>query len=201
MKDSLVILLHGVGSRGADLAPLAELWAEALPNTAFEAPDAPLAFDLGRSGHQWFSVAGVTEESRPARVATARPAFNTLVAELLEKHGLTDRPDKLAFVGFSQGSIMALDAVATGRWPIAGVVAFSGRLPADVSATPAVDTNILLIHGGADPVIPATESVRAEALFTRAGVPASARVIPGLGHTISQEGAGWAAEFLAAVLG
>ena len=205
MKDALVIFLHGVGSRGADLAPLAELWAQALPHVAFEAPDAPMPFDGGGHGHQWFSVSGVTEANRPARVATARPAFDALIRGLMVKHGLDARPDRLAFVGFSQGAIMALDAVADGRWPVAGIVAFSGRLATDMTTppepgSPVRDTNVLLIHGSADPVIAASESIRAEALLTGAGIPAASRIIPGLGHTISQEGAAWGAEFLAAVL-
>ncbi|MFT4150744.1 MAG: dienelactone hydrolase family protein [Paracoccaceae bacterium] len=201
MKDSLVIFLHGVGSRGADLAPLAQLWAGTLPHAAFEAPDAPHPFDGGGNGCQWFSVAGVTEANRPARVEAARPGFDAVVAALMDRHGLAGRPDRVAFVGFSQGSIMALDAVASGRWNVAAVAAFSGRLPAGVSDHPAADTNVLLIHGAADRVLPATEAVRAEALFTRAGVQAEARVIAGLGHTISQEGAVLAGEFLAERLG
>lgn len=201
MKDSLVIFLHGVGSTGADLAPLAQLWADALPHAAFAAPDAPFAFDGGGAGRQWFSVSGVTEANRPGRVQAARAAFDALVTELAARHGLTGRPDRLAFVGFSQGSIMALDAVASGRWNVAAVAAFSGRLAGGVSADPLPDTNILLIHGSADPVIPASESVRAEALFTRAGVQAEMRLIEGLGHTISPEGADLAADFLAERLG
>lgn len=201
MKDSLVVFLHGVGSRGDDLAPLGEMWQGFLPRTAFESPDGTEPFSGGGHGRQWFSVAQVTEANRPARVQAARPAFDAMVSGLMAKHGLADRPDRVAFVGFSQGAIMALDAVASGRWPIAGVVAFSGRLPAGLSETPALDTNVLMIHGSADPVMPVGESLRAEALFTKAGISAQARVIPGLGHTISQEGAGWAADFLAEVLG
>lgn len=196
MPRSLVIFLHGVGSRGMDLAPLSEMWTDALPHTAFEAPDAPNPFDGDSAGRQWFSVSGVTEHNRPARVQAARAPFDQVVTALIARHRLTDRPDRVAFVGFSQGSIMALDAVATARWNVAAVVAFSGRLPAGVDRC-APDTNVLLIHGGADRVIPATESVRAQALLTRAGVQAEVRVIAGLGHSISQDGAMQAAAFLA----
>lgn len=38
MSDALVIFLHGVGSSGASLAPLARVWADVLPNAAFAAP-------------------------------------------------------------------------------------------------------------------------------------------------------------------
>ena len=54
----LVILLHGVGSNGADLMGLAQMWAPALPGVIFESPDAPHAFDHG-PGYQWFSITGV----------------------------------------------------------------------------------------------------------------------------------------------
>ncbi len=200
MKETLVIFLHGVGARGGDLAPLGEIWAEALPRTDFEAPDGPEPFVGGGPGRQWFSVAGVTEANRPGRIVAARPAFDAVIRGLTDRHGLGDRPDRVALVGFSQGAIMALDAVASGRWKLAGVVAFSGRLAGAVTSRAAIDTNVLLVHGGSDPVIPATESVRAEALLSRAGFSARAKVIPGLGHTISQEGMDRAGRFLAEVL-
>lgn len=130
MPSSLVILLHGVGSRGADLAQLANLWTEQLPDTAFAAPDAHFAFDQGGFGRQWFSVRGVTAANRPARVADARAAFDATVTAAIAEAGLAGRPERIAFVGFSQGAIMALDALASGRWPLGAVVAFAGRLAA-----------------------------------------------------------------------
>ena len=60
MKETLVIFLHGVGARGSDLAPLGQIWAEALPRTDFAAPDGPEPFTGGGAGRQWFSIAGVT---------------------------------------------------------------------------------------------------------------------------------------------
>ena len=57
MSDSLVILLHGVGSSGTDIGGLAPALAPALPNTKFVSPDGPGRFN---AGHQWFCVTGVT---------------------------------------------------------------------------------------------------------------------------------------------
>ncbi|CEG39203.1 phospholipase [Plasmopara halstedii] len=45
---------------------------------------------------------------------------------------------------------MALDALASGRYPLAGVVAFSGRLAVDGELTPQPHLPALLIHGQAD---------------------------------------------------
>lgn len=199
--SALVIFLHGVGSRGADLAGLGGLWGPQLSDTAFGAPDAPFAFDQGVSGRQWFSVRGVTEADRPQRVVDARAAFDQTIRAIIEANGFADRLGRVAFVGFSQGSIMALDAVASGRWPVGAVVAFSGRLASPKPLAPASGTKVLLVHGDADPVIPAQESAQAEATLQTAGIDARQQRLRGLGHTISAEGAAIAGNFLADVFG
>ena len=53
--DSLVIMLHGLGSSGDDLIQLASFWGESLPNTIFYSPNAPQPFDQAPFGFQWFS--------------------------------------------------------------------------------------------------------------------------------------------------
>lgn len=195
MKRHLVILLHGVGSNGAGLAPLADAWRHELPNVDFASPDAPFAFDRG-PGRQWFSISGVTEANRPERVAAARAAFDQTLHDIIASHGLTDAPERVALVGFSQGSIMALDALASGRWPVAGIVAFSGRLASPLPLTPVKTTPALLIHGDADPIMPVGESERAAAALNTLGVDATVHVLPGVGHTVSFEGASLAGLFL-----
>lgn len=198
MKRNLVILLHGVGSNGANLATLAEAWRQTLPNAAFAAPDAPFPFGPG-PGRQWFSVIGVTEANRPERVAAARAPLDETLGDIIAAHGLTDQLERIALVGFSQGSIMALDAVASGRWPVAAVVAFSGRLASPQPLTPALGSRVLLIHGDADPVMPVGESAQAASILKRLGVAATNRVLPGVAHSISAEGASIAGAFLAGI--
>lgn len=197
MSESLVILLHGVGSSGADIGGLEPVLAPGLPNTRFAAPDAPGRFNIG---HQWFSIIGVTEENRPDRVLAARPAFDSLIAETISRAGFNARLDRVAFVGFSQGSIMALDAFASGRWPVAGIVAFSGRLASPKPLTPNSQTRLLLVHGSDDAMMPASETEEAAQILGNAGVDVSTLILPGLGHSISGEGVVAAQRFLADVL-
>ncbi|MCJ8519509.1 phospholipase/carboxylesterase [Pseudorhizobium tarimense] len=197
--DVLVIMLHGVGSSGSDLAPLADAWTTALPGAAFASPDAPAASSFG-SGYQWFSVAGVTEENRAGRVHDARPSFDAVVSAVIEENDFSNRLDRIAFVGFSQGTIMALDAVASGRWPVGAVVGISGRLASPLPLQPALRTPVLLIHGSGDEIIPATESTRAAVTLRALGVAVETVIVPGLPHTISIEGADKAGSFLAASL-
>jgi phospholipase/carboxylesterase len=196
MSRTLVILLHGVGSSGSDLSPLGTAWRQVLPHTDFAAPDAPFAFDHG-PGHQWFSLDGVTETNRPERLAAARVAFDRMLGDIVAAHGLTGRLDRVALVGFSQGSIMALDAVASGRWPVAAIVAFSGRLASPQPLTPSKATRMLLIHGAADPVILAAETDRAAVLLRQHGLDVASHILPRIGHTISPEGMAIAGDFIA----
>ncbi len=199
-RDTLAVLLHGVGSSGRDLASLADAMRAFLPRTHFAAPDAPTRFDHG-PGRQWFSVAGVSPQNRPQRIEAARADFDRILSAKIDRFGLMGRMERVALVGFSQGAIMALDAMASGRWPVAAVVAFSGRLSSPAPRAPAAGSRALLVHGEDDAVIPAEETRAAAAKLREGGVSVESQVLPGLGHTISKEGIAIAAEFLAKSLG
>lgn len=199
MAKALVIFLHGVGSNGDDLAPIGQHWAALLPDVVFASPDAPYAFEQG-FGYQWFSLAGVTVENRPARVREARAAFDARLSEIMAQNTMADQWDKVVLVGFSQGAIMALDALVDGRYPLAGVVAFSGRLAFDGPLTPQPYTPAMLIHGHADDVIPWRESESAAHRLKSANVPTETLFEPKTGHSISGQGALHAAAFIAQCL-
>ena len=200
-SNSLVVFLHGVGANGADLAPLADTLLPYLPSAVFASPDGPERFDGGGSGRQWFSVAGVTQASRSERVRHARAAFDRVVSGEIKKHGFAGRVDRIAFFGFSQGAIMALDAVASGRWPVRALVAASGRLATEPEAKAEHLTKILLMHGENDPVIPVQETRLAAERLRAAGFEVEAHLYPGLGHGLSPEVVQTASKFLARQLG
>ena len=198
---SLVVFLHGVGAAGAALAPLAGPLQAFLPSAAFASPDAPDPFDGGRRSRQWFSVAGVSAANRQQRVERAREGFDRVVRAAIAERGFAGRLDRVAFFGFSQGAIMALDAIASGRWPVAAVVAASGRLPGQADPhSAAAATPALLLHGEADGTVPAEESRRAAKLLKAAGFTVETRFFARLGHSISGEGVEAAGAFLARVL-
>jgi phospholipase/carboxylesterase len=198
MTSSLVILLHGVNATGADLAPLGDLWRKALPDTAFVAPDAPFPTPIGR---QWFSLDDVTPENRLARIAAALAPCDMLMREIIADHGLSDRPERVALVGFSQGAMMALDAQASGRWTFGGIVGISGRLASPPPLAPSRATPVLLIHGDDDSVIPCSESREATSVLQSLGVQTSLYILHGVDHCISSEGALLARDYLVERLG
>lgn len=198
MTKKIVILLHGVGSSADDLQPLADSWAKIIPNTVFVSPNAPLRFDQS-FGYQWFSISGVSAENRPQRVEAAREGFDCVISGILEENAIDASKDKVIFVGFSQGSIMALDALVSGRYPLAAVVAFSGRLASVEPFIPTHDVRALLIHGKVDQVIPWTESQIAEQKLKAIGVDVQLSLEEGTSHTISPAGAQTAARFIATI--
>ncbi|MBY6265163.1 hydrolase [Azospirillum sp. 412522] len=197
----LVILLHGVGSSGADLMPLAQSWRQALPGTAFAAPDAPYPFDMG-NGHQWFSIAGVTEENRPGRVAAALPALAALVEAERRRAGVA--PADVALAGFSQGSIMALHFAMTSPERCGAVLAFAGRIAAPAQASDAGGAGrlppILMVGGGADSIMPPAVVQAAAAHLRSSGFAVEEHLLRGVPHTITAAGAQLGLSFLERVL-
>lgn len=181
---SLVVLLHGVGSNARDLVPLADAWADALPSAAFASLDGVEPFDGGFDGRQWFSLRDVNPENREARATAAYGALRALLDAELAHWGLDI--GRLALVGFSQGSIMALHHIATDPDGALAVVAYSGRLASPVTAHSA--SPVALIHGEDDPVIDASELSHAATTLQAAGYPVEAYLLPDVDHTISEEG-------------
>lgn len=196
MSKQVVILLHGVGSNGKDLSALGEFWKPTLPDTLFLSPDAPFHFDQGGEGFQWFSLTGVTTENRPQRIVEARKSFDETMSRIFSVQGIDPNKDKVVFVGFSQGSIMSLDALVSGRYPLAGIVAFSGRLSSPQPFEKSYDTPVFLVHGKNDAVIPWSESEKAKVQLMDLGFAVESRYEDHTQHTISPEGAMAAAEFI-----
>jgi phospholipase/carboxylesterase len=177
----LILLFHGVGSNAQSLVPVGQQFAAHYPAAWVLSLEGLEASDFG-VGRQWFSVAGVTEENRPGRVAAAMPAFCALIEQLQTASGVAAQNTTL--VGFSQGSIMALEASQTQPARAAHVIAFSGRFAS--APTQAVQcTSVHLIHGDADPVMPVENSRRAARQLQALGVPVTLDIEPGMGHSIN----------------
>jgi phospholipase/carboxylesterase len=199
---SLVILLHGYGSNGDDLIGLAPHWRGALPHTAFVAPNAPEICPGAPDGYQWWGITSLDRAARAAGAGRAAPALEAFIDAELARHGLTEA--SLALVGFSQGTMMALQVGPARPRPLAGIVGYSGML-ADETALAATDgaprAPVLLVHGDADPMIPIAAFQTAKAALERHGFAVESHVSPGLGHSIDYQGLSLGGAFLARALG
>lgn len=181
LAHSLIILLHGVGATPAAMAPLAGRIASALPHAVIAAPPAALPYDLGEQGHQWFSVDGITEDQRPARIRAALPAFVDTIRGLQRVHGAA--PENTVLAGFSQGAIMAL-AACTEVWLARHVVAIGGRF-APLPAAWEGRTTVSLVHGTMDGTVPADHSRRAAARLAELGADVHLDLVPRAVHMLA----------------
>jgi phospholipase/carboxylesterase len=197
---SLVILLHGYGSNGDDLISLAPHWRGALPGTAFVAPNAPEPCPGAPGGYQWWALTGLSPNARAEGAARAAPVLDAFIDAELARYGLADA--RLALVGFSQGTMMALHVGPRRHSPIAGIVGYSGMLADEAGlAGPGVTRPpILLIHGDSDPMIPIAAFHRAKAVLVQNGFEVESHVSPGVGHSIDMAGLQLGGSFLARVL-
>ncbi|PPR26054.1 MAG: hypothetical protein CFH40_00166 [Alphaproteobacteria bacterium MarineAlpha10_Bin3] len=194
----LVILLHGLGADGNDLIGLAPHWAEFLPDAAFASPTAPFPCDMSPMGYQWFSVQDRSSSAMLAGVRAAAPVLDAFIDQELERVGL--RPDKLAIVGFSQGTMMSLYVIPRRDEAVAGVVGYSGRLvgPEQLESETVSRPPFLLIHGEADELVAFDSMALAEQGLEAAGIPVNTVARPGLGHGIDHEGLTHGGAFLKA---
>jgi phospholipase/carboxylesterase len=174
----LVLLFHGVGSNASDLLPLGQALAPHVPNALIVSVQAP---DAQGAGRQWFSVQGVTEANRPARVAATMPRFIQAVREWQEASGLDTA--RTTLIGFSQGAIMALESTQTDSPPAGRVIALAGRFAQPPRVAP-LATRVHLIHGDADPVMPVRLAEDALGQLQALGGQATLDRFPGLGHGI-----------------
>ncbi|HPE25812.1 alpha/beta hydrolase [Albidovulum sp.] len=196
---AMVIFLHGYGADGADLLGLADPLAPHLPNTVFLAPDAPEPCRNNPFGRQWFPIPwldGSSETEAQAGLAQSVGDLNAFFDARLAEEGM--RPDQLAVVGFSQGTMMALHVLPRRAEPVAGIVAFSGRLlvPERLAAEALSKPPVLLVHGDQDPMVPFADMGVAGRALAEAGFETYGHVMKGTGHGIAPDGLSVALSFL-----
>jgi phospholipase/carboxylesterase len=190
--ELLYLLFHGVGSNADSMLPLAQRLIREYPQAAVLCLNAPDRFDAvieavtgdkasDRDERQWFSIRRVDEANRPGRVATALPAFIATVRALQQRFGVAW--ERTALAGFSQGAVMALEAVQHEPMLAGRVLAFAGRHAAAPTHAP-LDTTVHLFHGLADTVIPAAAAIDSAQTLVALGADVTADVLPGIAHEL-----------------
>jgi phospholipase/carboxylesterase len=191
--ESIVVLFHGYGDIGENFLFLGALLGQFLPDTLFVAPDGPIACKNIPSGKQWLRTQKNNQTQLLKEIKTLTSSLNRYLDDLLKVYNLP--PEKMAFLGFSQGARVALH-VGLRRPLCPGIVAMSGSYLDEPSAVNLSHPPILITHGVEDqkaPVALAQEShTRLEALK----MPVTLILLPGVAHDIDPQGLTLAGEFL-----
>jgi phospholipase/carboxylesterase len=191
--DLLYLLFHGVGATADHMAPLGQRLALEYPQAAVICLNGPEPYDAvfddgtdggNATGRQWFSIRLINDANRAGRVAAALPLFVATVRSLQARFGIGW--ERTALAGFSQGAIMALEAVQAEAQLAGRVLAFSGR-HVDAPAHAPADTTVHLFHGIDDRVISYRASVESAQSLMALGGDVTADVLPGLGHALHAE--------------
>ena len=200
-----VIFLHGYGANAADLMGLADPLAEHMPDTLFLAPDAPEACAGAPMGFQWFPIPWIDgsseEESRQGLYRAAEDLDAFLDGVMVEEDLL---PEQVVVLGFSQGTMMGLHVLPRREDPVAGLVAFSGRLlePELLSDEVVSRPPVLLVHGDQDDVVPPQSmQAAAQGLQDAGWKEVYGHVMQGTGHGIAPDGLRIALAFMRDRLG
>lgn len=198
---SLVVIAHGWGADGANLIDVADMLADHVPGAYFIAPDAPEVCEVNPFGFQWFSLMDRREDVMFAGARRAEAQFNALVDAQLSALELS--AERLALVGFSQGTMLSLHVGLRRAKAPACVVGFSGALLGAGTLHREIVSHppVCLIHGAQDEVVPFAAMSAAEAALKENHVPVETHARPYLGHSIDMEGIQTAGAFLRKYLG
>ena len=179
----VVVLMHGYGAPGTDLV---SLWrALAVPKEVrFVFPEAPL--ELGFGGRAWWPIDMVRLQDRFTQEGAARlidevpPGIDEARAAVLELLAVLERdfaalPEKIVIGGFSQGAMLATDAVLRSTRAFGGLAIMSGTLVSHSEWLPLMAARkglpVLQSHGRADPVLPFAIAERLRDDLAAAGLP------------------------------
>ena len=205
---ALVVFLHGYGADGNDLIELGRQWRGLLPEAAFVSPHAPERCTGAPMGRQWFALTNrppddpAGGEDRWNGVIRARAPLDAFLDAELQRHGLDE--SRLALVGFSQGTMMALHVGLRRTRAPAAILGYSGLLVGEerLGEATARDSRgnpppILLVHGDQDPLIPLDAMFIAADALAKADIPTQWHLSFGVGHGIDGAGLKQGGEFLA----
>jgi phospholipase/carboxylesterase len=159
-----LLLLHGVGSNEANLAPLAASLPEGLEVLLLRGP-----LQVGPQGFAWYQV----------NFTSNGPSFNQEQAEssrqLLLRFIEALPPLPTVIAGFSQGGIMSSSVGVTEPELVKGFALLSGRMLREIDSQIAVPERLksvsaFIAHGLQDNVLPVDWAKEADAWLERIGV-------------------------------
>lgn len=193
---SAIVLLHGYGGDGKDISSLSMNWRRHLPNTIFICPNAHEKCQINPTGFQWFDLTKDDQKYILEQAYKAEKKLTKFIEEVKLKYDLKN--NQICLSGFSQGCMMSLNLGLTSKNEFNCIVGFSGKIidPEDLKLRKKVSTNVLLLHGDADQVVPPNFLLEAKDFLIRNNVPIEVHLIKNCDHHIPIEASSIALNYI-----
>ena len=191
-----VILLHGYGGDGKDISMLSLNWKRHMPNTVFICPNGHEVCQINPSGFQWFDLTKDDPDYILEQSIKAENKIQKFINEIKQEFNLTN--NKICLAGFSQGCMLSLNVGLISEEKFSCIVGFSGKIINQNNLKGRVKnfSDVLLIHGDADQVVPSTYLLEAKDFLIRNGINVQTLLIKNCDHHIPMEASSTALNYI-----
>ena len=191
-----VILLHGYGGDGKDISMLSLNWKRYMPNTVFICPNGHEICQINPSGYQWFDLTKDDPDYILEQSIKAENKIQKFINEIKQEFNLIN--SKICLAGFSQGCMMSLNVGLIAEEKFSCIVGFSGKIIDQNNLKGRIrnSTDILLIHGDADQVVPSTHLLEAKDFLIRNNLEVQTLLIKNCDHHIPMEASSTALNYI-----
>ena len=180
----LFVFLHGGGATPEAMISVAFKFQARFPSAALVVPSGFDSIDEDEAGARpAYSMMALDDDARMERLHTILPRVEDIVRREQTNCGIP--AESTVLIGFSQGGIVALEAVK--RLPgLAGtVVAYSARFARLPLAGASIHARVHLVHGEHDAIVSRVHSERAARVLAAMHVPVTLDIVEDLGHALS----------------
>ena len=191
-----IILLHGYGGDGKDISMLTLNWKRHMPNTVFICPNGHETCAINPSGFQWFDLTKDDSDYILDQSNKAEKKIQKFIEEIKREFDLKN--NQICLSGFSQGCMISLNVGLTSEEKFSCIVGFSGKIIDQNNLKLRIknSTDILLIHGDSDQVVPPTYLLEAKDFLIRNNIRVDTLLIKNCDHHIPIEASSTALNYI-----
>jgi phospholipase/carboxylesterase len=167
-----------------------------MPNTVFICPNGHEVCQINPSGFQWFDLTKDDPDYILQQSIKAENKIQKFINEIKQEFNLTN--NKICLAGFSQGCMLSLNVGLITEEKFSCIVGFSGKIIDQNNLKGRVKnfSDVLLIHGDADQVVPSTYLLEAKDFLIRNGINVQTLLIKNCDHHIPMEASSTALNYI-----
>jgi len=165
-------------------------------NIFFICPNGHETCSINPSGFQWFDLTKDDPEYILEQSINAENKIQKFIHEIKQEFNLTN--DKICLSGFSQGCMMSINVGLTSEKKFSCIVGFSGKIIDQDNLKNRIknSTDILLIHGESDQIVPSTYLLEAKDFLIRNNIEVETLLIKNCDHHIPMEASSTALNYI-----